>query len=272
MREPVFRCFCHLRSGRNDDGGNFASIIVTSNGGSTWSDSTVPPESRLCPLFPAHRLLSVTPGGGSGILKSSRRRVDVDRSGLRPFPPSPSRASRSSNAPPSMTTRSQRQQMAQPGYLELAPQGTSSLSSVSCPNAIHLCRSRRVATASQQSSGLRDGTDWSLLNQPSVDFLVIRVVRRGSNCVASAWLRAVERHHFEYQRSDSCGRSTSSIPSGSELNARHVYQPDDLHRRWEPTSHSTPYVDRHLQQRINLVAPDATRQRRRPHRDLVLSS
>ncbi len=54
-----------------DDGANFASIIVTSNGGSTWSDSTVPSGVTLLSTVSCPSAAICYAGGGSGILKST---------------------------------------------------------------------------------------------------------------------------------------------------------------------------------------------------------
>ncbi len=54
-----------------DDGENFASIIVTSNGGSSWSDSTVPSGVTTLSTVSCPSAAICYAGGGSGILKSS---------------------------------------------------------------------------------------------------------------------------------------------------------------------------------------------------------
>ena len=54
-----------------DDGGNVASIIVTQNGGATWSDSTPPSGVTTLSTVSCPSAAVCYAGGGSGIMKSS---------------------------------------------------------------------------------------------------------------------------------------------------------------------------------------------------------
>ena len=54
-----------------DDGGNYASIIVTNNGGATWTDSTVPTGVTTLATVSCPSASICYAGGGSGILKST---------------------------------------------------------------------------------------------------------------------------------------------------------------------------------------------------------
>ncbi len=54
-----------------DDGGHLASIIVTQNGGSTWSDSTPPSGVTTLSTVSCPSAAVCYAGGGSGIMKST---------------------------------------------------------------------------------------------------------------------------------------------------------------------------------------------------------
>jgi photosystem II stability/assembly factor-like uncharacterized protein len=54
-----------------DDGGNYASILVSNNGGSTWSLGTVPSGVTALATVSCPSATICYAGGGSGILKSS---------------------------------------------------------------------------------------------------------------------------------------------------------------------------------------------------------
>ena len=54
-----------------DDGGNVASIIVTQNGGTTWSDSTPPTGVTTLSTVSCPSSAVCYAGGGAGIMKSS---------------------------------------------------------------------------------------------------------------------------------------------------------------------------------------------------------
>ena len=54
-----------------DDGGNVASVIVTQNGGATWSDSTPPAGVTTLSAVSCPSSAVCYAGGGAGIMKSS---------------------------------------------------------------------------------------------------------------------------------------------------------------------------------------------------------
>ena len=54
-----------------DDGGNVASIIVTNNGGSTWSDAAPPAGVTSLSAVSCPSATVCYAGGGSGIMKST---------------------------------------------------------------------------------------------------------------------------------------------------------------------------------------------------------
>lgn len=64
-----------------DDGGNVASIIVTQNGGTTWSDSTPPAGVTTLSTVSCPSSAVCYAGGGAGIMKSSDG-GELDDSGL----------------------------------------------------------------------------------------------------------------------------------------------------------------------------------------------
>ena len=153
-----------------DDGGHAASIIVTQNGGASWSDSTPPVGvttlstvscPSTCRLLRRRRLRNH---------EVDQRRGELDHSGLRRFRPNRFPASTLTSAPRLEASRSSRRPMASTWNAQTPPPETDSLSAVSCSSAI-TCVAVGVVDGNPSIVGTANGVNLdATLDQPSRQF------------------------------------------------------------------------------------------------------
>ena len=176
---------------------------------------------------------------------------------IRRFQPNRSPASRSTNARPSGDSRSSRTTDGSTWNPQTRAIGTE----LSCRASRVRTQSRASRSESSTSSpsivGTQDGATWTTLDQPSVTSLTV---------VSCCWIDYVRcsrrRHGWWSNLAQHCGPQrpglpTASIPSGSQLELRRLPERNHLHRRRHQPQ-LDPLRHRHLEQRLDLVAPDPT--------------
>ncbi len=165
-----------------DDGGNVASVLVTNNGGTTWTDTAPAPGVTTLSTVSCPSASVCYAGGGSGIMKST------DGGSMWTLQDGTFPAESISCFTIDECTAVQGIDIVKTNNganwnSQISPSGTDSLSDVSCSNAI-TCAAVGVVNGSPAIIGTQDGGTWTTLDQPSVNLLSSLSCSTSTTCVA----------------------------------------------------------------------------------------
>ena len=221
-----------------DDGGFVASVIVTNNDGSSWSNASPPPGVTSLSTVSCPSASVCYAGGGSGIMKSIDGGATLDGSRLVISGQSISCFTIPMNAQQLVVPPFSRRLMEQAGFARQLQPGLDSLSSISCPD-VNTCLAVGVANSDPSIVGTQDGSTWTTFDQPAVSSLSSISCAKVTSCVASGIAARWRRYIHPAQSTWPLGPlELHSIWNTAELTG--LSDRDHLHRALAPTSAQLP--------------------------------
>ncbi len=166
-----------------DDGGHYASILVSNNGGSTWSAGTVPAGVTDLATVSCPSATICYAGGGSGILKSTNGGsvwTLVDAS----FPTQSISCFTTDQCTAVGGNQIVETTNGSTWTTQTAPAGTDSLSRGLLHKSDHMRRSRNRRRFIPSIIGTENRQPWTILSTPSVNALTSLSCSTGTTCVA----------------------------------------------------------------------------------------
>ncbi len=198
-----------------DDGGHFASIIVTNNGGSTWSNASPPAGVTSLSAVSCPSASVCYAGGGSGIIKSSNggttwtiQDATFPAQSISCFTIDECTAVGGSAIAQTLDGATWKPQT--------SPTQTNTLSGVSCPNAI-TCFAVGMVNNQPSIIGQSDGITWTVLDQPLLTSLSGISCFVGSICTAVGIATNGGGTTLSTTNGGSSWVAPTSIPTGKQL-------------------------------------------------------